>query len=67
QNEVPGISIPPEIMETISSSSNPRRTGMDISRRIVTELSDAVSGVYYMAPFRRYDSIIEFTENLNFA
>lgn len=66
QNEVPGISIPPEIMEAISSSSDPRRTGMDISRRIVTELSDTVSGVYYMAPFRRYESIIEFTESLDF-
>ena len=63
ENEVPGISIPKNIMTSISASANPRHTGMKICQDVSEELRDISAGVYYMAPFGRYDTIIEFAEN----
>ena len=63
ENEVPGISIPKNVMSSISTSTNPREAGMKICQDVSEELRDISAGVYYMAPFGRYDTIIEFAEN----
>ena len=63
ENEVPGISIPANVMSSISTSANPRETGIKICQDVSEELRDISAGVYYMAPFGRYDTIIEFAEN----
>lgn len=65
QNEVPGISIPKHVLDLISSSDQPRLTGMEISQNTTRDLADTVSGVYYMAPFGRYETVIDFAKNLN--
>lgn len=65
QNEVPGISIPKHVLDSISSSNQPRLTGMEISRNTTRDLAGTVSGIYYMAPFGRYETVIDFVKNLN--
>jgi homocysteine S-methyltransferase len=60
ENEVPGITIPKNVMAAISSASHPRETGMKMCQVVAKELQDISAGVYYMAPFGKYETIIEF-------
>ena len=51
------------VMCSISTSVNHREAGMKICQDVSEELRDISASVYYMAPFGRYDTIIEFAED----
>ena len=61
-NEVPGVSIPDEIMRRMAEPKNPddaRKVGVDIARGMVEELGTAVQGFQVSAPFGRVDLALE--------
>ncbi|MCX6128634.1 MAG: bifunctional homocysteine S-methyltransferase/methylenetetrahydrofolate reductase, partial [Proteobacteria bacterium] len=61
-NEVPGVSIPDEIMKRMAEPKNPddaRKVGIEIARGMVEELGSAVQGFQVSAPFGRVELALE--------
>ncbi|MEA3336483.1 MAG: bifunctional homocysteine S-methyltransferase/methylenetetrahydrofolate reductase [Chloroflexota bacterium] len=61
-HEVPGMSIPPEIlsrMETADEQGRSREEGIRIARELLLAARPMIQGVYLMPPFRRYDIAAE--------
>ncbi len=57
-NEVPGIVIPPAIMDRMSAPMNPdasKAEGIKIAQEMVKELGNSVAGIQVSAPFGRID------------
>lgn len=57
-NEVPGVVIPPEIMERMSDVKDPedaKKVGVDIAREMVESLLPNVGGIQLSAPFGRVE------------
>jgi len=57
-NEVPGVVIPPEIIDRMAVPQDPedaKKVGVDIAREMVEELGSAVQGLQLSAPFGRID------------
>lgn len=57
-NEVPGVVIPPDIMERMSvvtDVEDAKKVGVDIAREMVETLGDKVAGVQLSAPFGRVE------------
>jgi homocysteine S-methyltransferase len=60
-NEVPGIVIPPEILERMRQAGDKeraRQTGIDIARNILASLRPYVAGVQVSAPFGNVDTAL---------
>jgi homocysteine S-methyltransferase len=59
--EVPGITIPESIRQSMRSAgeSESRNLGISIATKLMEELSQVASGVCIMAPLRRYDVAAE--------
>ncbi|MBM4168493.1 MAG: bifunctional homocysteine S-methyltransferase/methylenetetrahydrofolate reductase [Ignavibacteria bacterium] len=57
-NEVPGISIPHSLRESLRKAGDEATTvGVEIATLFLQEAKKLVSGVYLMPPFRKYDVV----------
>ncbi len=57
-NEVPGVVIPPSVMdrmEKVKDAEDAKKVGVEIAREMVEELGDRVDGLQLSAPFGRID------------
>jgi homocysteine S-methyltransferase len=66
-NEMPGISVPPAVMERMraaDSGERARQEGLKIARETLLEIRSLVQGVQIAAPFGRYALAVEVAEAL---
>jgi len=66
-NEVPGITIPPSIMERMrkaDTGDKARAEGVKIAQEALLEIRDMVQGVQIAAPFGRYAMAVEVAQVL---
>ncbi len=64
-NEVPGITLPNEVLERMKEAgSNGRAIGVQVSQEILTAAYDRIQGVYIMPSFGRYEMAAEVLEVL---
>ncbi len=57
-NEVPGISVPSEIREKLwkyEKVEDQRKAAMEITRKLVTEISSYVNGLYIISPLNKWE------------
>jgi homocysteine S-methyltransferase len=66
-NEVPGVSVPPEVMERMRQADTGDRArveGVKIAQETLLEIRDLVQGVQITAPFGRYAMAVEVAQVL---
>ncbi|HKT13364.1 MAG TPA: bifunctional homocysteine S-methyltransferase/methylenetetrahydrofolate reductase [Terriglobia bacterium] len=66
-NEVPGMSVSPEIlkqMRKVDTGEAARAEGLRIAREMLLEVRELVQGIQVVAPFSRYAMAVEVTEAL---
>ena len=66
-NEVPGISVPPAVMERMraaDSGERARQEGLKIARETLQQIRSLVQGVQIAAPFGRYALAVEVAQAL---
>ena len=66
-NEVPGISVPPAVMERMraaDSGERARQEGLKIAQETLQEIRSLVQGVQIAAPFGRYALAVEVAQAL---
>jgi homocysteine S-methyltransferase len=66
-NEVPGISVPPAVMERMraaDSGERARQEGLKIAQETLVEIRSLVQGVQITAPFGRYALAVEVAQAL---
>lgn len=66
-NEVPGISVPPAVMERMraaDSGERARQEGLKIAQETLREIRSMVEGVQIAAPFGRYALAVEVAQTL---
>ena len=66
-NEVPGISVPPAVMERMraaDSGERARQEGLKIAQETLVEIRSLVQGVQISAPFGRYALAVEVAQAL---
>jgi homocysteine S-methyltransferase len=64
-NEVPGIDIPADIQERISSSGKDApREGVNIALELIEQITSWGNGIYLMPPFHKYDITAEIVEGI---
>jgi homocysteine S-methyltransferase len=66
-NEVPGISVPPAIMERMhraDAGERARHEGLKIAQETLLEIRSLVQGVQIAAPFGRYALAVEVAQVL---
>ena len=62
-NEVPGISVPEDIRETMNKAGEKSsNVGAEIAANFIEEIKSLVDGVYLMPSFGRYESSIEIVK-----
>jgi homocysteine S-methyltransferase len=65
RNEVPGIVMPERIIKRLEASGTKTRTeGMRIALDLLSEIRDAVQGVYFIPAFGRYDIVARMIETI---
>ncbi|MBZ5513540.1 MAG: bifunctional homocysteine S-methyltransferase/methylenetetrahydrofolate reductase [Acidobacteriia bacterium] len=67
-NEVPGVSVPPAVMERMRQADTGERAraeGLKIAQETLLGLRDLVQGVQIAAPFGRYALAVEVAQVLN--
>jgi methionine synthase I (cobalamin-dependent)/5,10-methylenetetrahydrofolate reductase len=67
-NEVPGVSVPPAVMERMRKADTGERAraeGLKIAEEMLVELKGLVQGVQIAAPFGRYALAVEVAQVLN--
>lgn len=65
RNEVPGMVVPDQIIQRLSSVGNKTRTeGMRIALETLEALHDVVQGAYFIPAFGRYDIIARLIEQV---
>ncbi len=66
-NEVPGVTVPPEVMERMrqaDTGDRARAEGVKIAQETLAEIRDLVQGVQITAPFGRYAMAVEVADVL---
>jgi homocysteine S-methyltransferase len=64
-NEVPGISIPEEIQQRMSSSGEESASeGARIAIELIQDIKSDFQGVYFMPAFNRYDMVAEIIDTI---
>ncbi|KXK15989.1 MAG: methylenetetrahydrofolate reductase [Chloroflexi bacterium OLB14] len=64
-NEVPGISIPDEMIQRIESAGeHAAKAGVDVTVELIQAIKPWASGVYIMPQFHRYDLISEIIDQV---
>ena len=63
-NEVPGINIPEEIMKRMEKARNPKKEGLEITKRFVRRIKNRVKGIYIMPSLDNIEIVKELLEDL---
>jgi homocysteine S-methyltransferase len=64
-NEVPGMSLPPEVIAAMDAAGEQsREVGLELAASVALELRDRVAGVYVIPAFRRYDLVARLLSRL---
>jgi homocysteine S-methyltransferase len=63
-NELPGVSISPELLARMENATDPREEGIQIAVELITQVRSWAAGVYLMPPFGRYDVAAEIVERV---
>lgn len=64
-NEVPGVSLPEDIMDRLNRAKNGvPEEGLAISRELIQSLYSRVAGAYFIPPFGRYQIVAETLSGL---
>ncbi len=64
-NEVPGITIAPELFERLEAAgADSPREGVRIALELIEQMRDWASGIYLMPAFNRYDLAAEIVERI---
>jgi methionine synthase / methylenetetrahydrofolate reductase(NADPH) len=59
-NEVPGIVIPPDVLQAMESAgANARDCGFELARKMMAWARTELAGAYLIPPFKRYEEILE--------
>ena len=59
-NEVPGIVIPPDVLQAMESAgASARDCGFDLARKMMAWARTELAGAYLIPPFKRYEEILE--------
>lgn len=67
-NEVPGITLPKDVLERMKEAgANGRAVGVQVSQEILAAAYDRIQGVYIMPSFGRYEMAAEVLEVLKAA
>jgi len=66
-NEVPGITIPPETFERLERAGDAAAEGIAISQELLRATLGRIAGVYFIAPFGRYQVVTETLEGVDIA
>jgi methionine synthase I (cobalamin-dependent)/5,10-methylenetetrahydrofolate reductase len=65
-NEVPGMSLSPEILERMENVSTDREKaqaeGISIAKSLIDTALDLFNGIYLITPFLRYEMTVELTQ-----
>lgn len=62
-NEVPGISVPDKVLETMAAAGeNAQKEGLELALQTGHELTDLSAGLYLLPPFGRYHLAAELIE-----
>ena len=64
-NEVPGISIAPAIIDRVGRAKNPAEEGLVISQEMLQAIHGRIAGVYVMPPFERYRIVSELLSGVD--
>jgi methionine synthase I (cobalamin-dependent)/5,10-methylenetetrahydrofolate reductase len=65
-NEVPGISVPPELIQRLENAGTEAAdTGLAISRELLQAVHSRVAGAYFIPPYARYQVVSETLEGLD--
>ena len=65
-HEVPGISVPPELIQRLESAGTEASgTGLAISRELLQAVHSRVAGAYFIPPYARYQVVSETLEGLD--
>lgn len=64
-NEVPGISIPAEIMQRMNAAGeNSAQEGINLAIELVSQFRSLAQGVYIMPAFNRFDHVAEIIDHI---
>lgn len=67
-NEVPGVTLPQEVLYRMSLTEHDvalgRQQGLEITKELVETARKYFNGIYFITPFLRYDLTIELTKHL---
>jgi homocysteine S-methyltransferase len=59
-NEVPGISVPDDVLGVLQrAGADAPQAGLELARRLVAEVRGLVAGIYVIPPFKRPDAALE--------
>ena len=58
-NEVPGISVPPSVIERMHRADQPAAEGLAVSQELLRAIHGRISGTYFIPPFQRYRVVTE--------
>jgi homocysteine S-methyltransferase len=65
-NEVPGITIPAEVMQRLEAAGDGAAAeGIAISRELLSAIRGRISGAYFIPPFERYQVVAETLKDLD--
>ena len=64
-NEVPGMSIPDEVMDRMrQSGQRAQQVGIELCQEMLREVHGSVAGVYVMPPFGRYETVLQVLDGI---
>ncbi len=67
-NEVPGIVVPPQVLERMRAAATPDaalREGLAIAREAIARIRSSVQGLQISAPFGKFDLVVELLKGID--
>ncbi|MBI2840354.1 MAG: bifunctional homocysteine S-methyltransferase/methylenetetrahydrofolate reductase [Acidobacteria bacterium] len=67
-NEVPGIVVPPQVLERMRAAATPDaalREGLAIAREAIARIRPSVQGLQISAPFGKFDLVVELLRGID--
>jgi homocysteine S-methyltransferase len=59
-NEVPGISVPPDVLDRLDrAGADAAREGMAVARDLLAAVRDLAAGAYLVPPFKEPEAVLE--------
>jgi homocysteine S-methyltransferase len=66
-NELPGITIPKEIRQTLwkyEKLEDQRKAGLEITRRLIADIAGVVDGLYLISPLNRWEVPLDLVKDI---